>query len=110
MLHNGKLRLERYALGHSAEGRWVSFSVAKSLTSILAGAAIKDGSISSVDDVVTRYIPELRNSAYDGVTVRQLLTMTSGAKWNEDYTDLKSDVALLLRTHRSWEWTRRSAI
>jgi CubicO group peptidase (beta-lactamase class C family) len=95
VLHEDKLRLERYALGHSAAGRWVSFSVAKSLTSTLVGAAIKDGYISSVDDVVTRYIPELRDSAYDGVTVRQLLTMTSGAKWNEDYTDLKADVALL---------------
>jgi len=95
VLHNGKLRLERYALGHSAAGRWVSFSVAKSLTSTLVGAAIKDGFIASVDDPVTRYIPELRDSAYDGVTVRHLLTMTSGAKWNEDYNDLAADVALL---------------
>jgi CubicO group peptidase (beta-lactamase class C family) len=94
VLHEGKLRLERYALGHSAAGRWASFSVAKSLTSTLVGAAVKDGYISSVDDVVTRYIPELRDSAYDGVTVRQLLTMTSGAKWNEDYTDLKADATL----------------
>jgi CubicO group peptidase (beta-lactamase class C family) len=95
VLHDGKLRLERYALGYSAAGRWVSFSVAKSLTSTLVGVAIKDGYISSVDDVATRYIPELRDSAYDGVTVRQLLTMTSGAKWNEDYTDVKADVALM---------------
>jgi CubicO group peptidase (beta-lactamase class C family) len=95
VLHDDKLRLERYAFGHSAFGRWVSFSVAKSLTSTLVGAAIKDGDISGVDDVVTRYIPELRDSAYDGVTVRQLLTMTSGAKWNEDYTDLNGDVTLL---------------
>ncbi len=94
VLHDGKVRLERYALGYSAAGRWVSFSVAKSLTSTLVGIAIKDGYVSSVDDVVTRYIPELRDSAYDGVTVRQLLTMTSGAKWNEDYTDTKADVAL----------------
>lgn len=94
VLHDGKLRLERYALGHIAAGRWVSFSVAKSLTSTLVGAAIKDGYVSSADDVLTRYIPELRDSAYDGVTVRQLLTMTSGAKWNESYTDPKADVAL----------------
>ena len=72
--------------------------MAKSLTSTLVGAAIKDGYISSVDDVVKRYIPELRNSAYDGVTVRQLLTMTSGAKWNEDYTDLMADVTLFYST------------
>jgi CubicO group peptidase (beta-lactamase class C family) len=94
VLHNGRLRLEHYALGHSAAGRWVSFSVAKSLTSTLVGAAIQDGFIASVDDAVTRYIPELRDSAYDGVTVRHLLTMTSGAKWNEDYKDPAADVAL----------------
>ena len=94
VLHDGKLRLERYGLGHSAAGRWASFSMAKSLTSTLAGAAIKDGYISSVDDPLTRYIPELRDSAYDGVTVRQLLTMTSGARWNESYTDVDADVAL----------------
>ncbi len=94
VLHDGKLRLERYALGHGPAGRWASFSVAKSLTSTLVGAAIKDGYISSVDDAVTRYIPELNGSAYDGVTVRQLLTMTSGAKWNEDYLDVNADVAL----------------
>jgi len=94
VLHDGKVRLERYALGHSATGRWVSFSVAKSVTSTLVGAAIKDGAISGVDDPVTRYIPELRGSAYDGVTLRQLLTMSSGAKWNEDYGDPAADVAL----------------
>jgi CubicO group peptidase (beta-lactamase class C family) len=93
VLHDGKLRLERYALGHSAAGRWVSFSVAKSLTSTLVGIAIKEGHIAGVDDLVRRYIPELRGSAYDGVTLRQLLTMTSGAKWNEDYADPNADVA-----------------
>ena len=94
VLHDGKVRLERYALGHSATGRWVSFSLAKSVTSTLVGAAIRDGYIAGVDDLVTRYIPELRGSAYDGVTLRQVLTMSSGAKWNEDYNDPAADVAL----------------
>jgi CubicO group peptidase (beta-lactamase class C family) len=94
VLHDGKLRLERYARGNSAAGRWVSFSIAKSLTSTLMGAAIKDGFVAGVDDPVTRYIPELRDSAYDGVTVRHLLAMSSGAEWNESYTDPASDVAL----------------
>jgi CubicO group peptidase (beta-lactamase class C family) len=98
VVQDGKIRLERYGLGHGPRGRWTSFSMAKSITSTLVGAAIKDGFISSVDDPVTRYIPDLSGSAYDGVTVRQLLTMTSGAKWNEDYTDLKSDVALFYST------------
>jgi CubicO group peptidase (beta-lactamase class C family) len=94
ILHDGRLRLERYAHGHSAKERWVSFSMAKSLTSTLVGVAIKDGYIAGVDDPVTRYVPELRGSAYDGVTLRQLLTMTSGARWNEDYSDPRSDFAL----------------
>jgi CubicO group peptidase (beta-lactamase class C family) len=94
VLVDGRIRLERYGLGHSAVGHWTSFSMAKSLTSTLVGAAIRDGYIKSVDDPVTMYIPGLRGSAYEGVSIRQLLTMTSGVKWNEDYTDLKSDVAL----------------
>lgn len=93
VLQNGKVRLERYARGLTEQGRWTSFSVAKSFTSTLVGAALKDGYIKSVDDPVTRYVPELAGSGYDGVTVGQLLTMTSGVKWNEDYTDPKSDVA-----------------
>ena len=93
VLQDGKVRLERYAPPHSAATRWNSFSVAKSITSTLVGAAIKDGYIQSLDDRVTRYIKALHGSAYDEVTVRQLLTMTSGVKWNEDYTDLESDVA-----------------
>jgi CubicO group peptidase (beta-lactamase class C family) len=92
-LKDGRVRLERYARGLTPQGRWTSFSVAKSLTSTLVGAAIRDGFIKSIDDPVTRYIPELAGSAYDGVTVRQVLTMTSGVKWNEDYTDPQSDVA-----------------
>jgi CubicO group peptidase (beta-lactamase class C family) len=93
VLHDGAVRLERYALTGGRQVRWHSFSVAKSITSTLVGAAMKDGSIKSLDDPVTRYITDLRGSAYDDVTVRQLLTMTSGVRWNEDYTDLKSDVA-----------------
>ena len=93
VLQDGKIRLERYASPNSPTTRWNSFSVAKSITSTLVGAAMKDGAIRSLDDPVTRYITELRGSAYDAVTVRQLLTMTSGVKWNEDYTDVNSDVA-----------------
>lgn len=93
VLHDGAVRLERYALTGGRTVRWHSFSIAKSITSTLVGAAMKDGSIKSLDDPVTRYITDLRGSAYDDVTVRQLLTMTSGVRWNEDYTDLKSDVA-----------------
>lgn len=93
ILQDGKVRLERYEMGFRPDGRWTSFSVAKSLTSTLVGAAVKDGAIKSLDDPVSDYIDELKGSAYDGVTVEQVLTMTSGIDWNEDYGDPASDVA-----------------
>ncbi|MEH6671847.1 serine hydrolase domain-containing protein [Halopseudomonas sp.] len=94
IVHDGKVRLEQYGLDFGPEGRWTSFSVAKSFTSTLVGAAIKDGYIESIDDRVSKYIPDLEGSVYDNVTIEQLLTMTSGVKWNEDYGDPQSDVAL----------------
>jgi CubicO group peptidase (beta-lactamase class C family) len=94
IIQDGKIRLEKYGLGFSGDGRWTSFSVAKSFTSTLVGAAIRDGYIKSIDDKVSDYIPDLKGSVYDEVTIKQLLTMTSGVKWNEDYADPKSDVAL----------------
>ena len=93
IIQDGKVRLEKYGLDFGPKGRWTSFSVAKSFTSTLVGAAIKDGHIKSIDDRVSDYIPDLKGSAYDDVTVKQLLTMTSGVKWNEDYADPQSDVA-----------------
>lgn len=94
IVQDGKVRLERYGLGFDAKGRWTSFSVAKSFTSTLVGAAIKDGYIKSLDDKVSQYVPDLKGSAYDDVSVAQLLTMSSGVRWNEDYEDPKADVAM----------------
>lgn len=93
VLQGGRLRLERYGLGFEDGGRWTSFSVAKSLTSTLVGAALQDGHIRSLDDKVSDYLPDMKGSAYDAVSIRQLLTMTSGVRWNEDYADPQSDVA-----------------
>lgn len=93
VLKDGQVVLERYGLGRAPQDRWTSFSVAKSITSTLIGAAIQDGHIKGLDDKVTLYIPELAGSAYDDVSIRQLLTMTSGVQWNEDYADPNSDVA-----------------
>jgi CubicO group peptidase (beta-lactamase class C family) len=93
VLKDGKIVLERYGLGRGPHDRWTSFSVAKSVTSTLVGAAIEDGKIKGLNAPVTDYIPELKGSAYDGVTVRQMLMMSSGVKWNEDYADANSDVA-----------------
>lgn len=93
VVQDGRVRLEKYARGFGPDQRWTSFSVAKSLTSTLAGQALAEGKIHSLDDPVTRYVPELAGSAYEGVTVRQILTMSSGVKWDENYADPNSDVA-----------------
>ncbi|WP_447756103.1 serine hydrolase domain-containing protein [Sphingopyxis fribergensis] len=92
VISKGRIVLEKYGQGQTPADRWISFSIAKSVTSTLLGAAISDGKIGSVDDLVTAYIPELKGSAYDGVTLRQVLAMRSGAQWNEDYVDPDSDV------------------
>ena len=91
---DGEIILERYAFDRGPDDRWISMSVAKSVTSTLIGAAVKDGLIHSIDDPVVRYIPELKGTAFDGVTILNLMTMSSGVRWNEDYVDLTSDIAL----------------
>ncbi|TXN40553.1 serine hydrolase [Methylobacterium sp. WL30] len=91
ILKDGKVAYEDYELGNSEATRWMSMSVAKSISSTLVGAAIKDGFIKSIDDPVTQYLPELAGGAYEGVSVRNLLQMASGAKWDETYTDPNSD-------------------
>lgn len=93
VLHDGKLRYRWSRDG--SDPRWTSFSVAKSFTSTLLGAAVRDGAL-KLSDPVTTHLPGLAGTAYDGVTVEQVATMTSGVKWNEDYTDPKSDVAQML--------------
>ncbi|MEQ1804587.1 MAG: serine hydrolase domain-containing protein, partial [Burkholderiaceae bacterium] len=96
ILKRGRIVLERYALGHSAGTRWISFSMAKSITSTLVGAALHDGLIGSLDDPVTLTVPRLRGSAYDGVTIRHVLQMSSGVRWVETYLDPQSDRRQLL--------------
>ncbi|HET7300129.1 MAG TPA: serine hydrolase domain-containing protein, partial [Oleiagrimonas sp.] len=76
VLQNGRIRLQRYAANFGPSMRWTSFSVAKSVTSVLLGIALKQGYVHSLDDTLVIYIPQLAGSAYADVTVRQLLTMT----------------------------------
>ena len=93
VLQHGEVVLERYALGLNAERRWQSSSMVKSITSTLIGAALYDGSIRSLDEPMTNYLPDFAGTAYDGVTIRHLLNMTGGIDWREDYEDLNADVA-----------------
>ena len=93
VIHDQQIALEKYALGHTEDKPWISFSVAKSVVSLLFGAAIKDGLIKDVNERVTDYLPHLKGGAYTDVRIKDLLQMASGAAWNEDYADPNSDVA-----------------
>ncbi|MER8492702.1 beta-lactamase family protein [Mesorhizobium australicum] len=91
VLKDGQIVLERYGLGRMAKDCWEAQSVTKSVVAILLGSAIQDGYIKNMAALVTEHIPELKGSAYEGVTIRQLVTMTSGVKFNLDYVDPSSD-------------------
>jgi CubicO group peptidase (beta-lactamase class C family) len=87
------IKLEHYAKDHSPESVWLSFSVTKSFTSTLIGAAVKDGFIGSIEDTVETYLPRLKGTAYGAVSIKNILQMSSGVAWNENYADPDSDVA-----------------
>lgn len=93
VIKRGKVVVERYARGNTPETNWYSFSVAKSVVSMLIGAAVHDGYIQSLDTAVTDYLPLLAGSAYDEVSIRDAMQMASGVAWDEDYTDPQSDIA-----------------
>ena len=82
------LLYEDYDLGNTAESRCVSWSMCKSIISTLVGIAVDRGIIGDVaSQRVTDYVPELRNSGYDGVRIKDVLQMSSGVGFNEDYHD-----------------------
>ncbi|MFM7331180.1 MAG: serine hydrolase domain-containing protein, partial [Brachymonas sp.] len=103
IVKNGELLFERYQYDRSADQRFISFSMAKSITSLLVGIALEQGSIKSIDDTAETYAPELKGSAYGAATIRNLLLMGSGVRWQEDYGG-RDDVAdlwgALFRVHR----------
>lgn len=96
VIKNGAIVLEKYAMGVDAATLWDGKSVSKSVTSTLMGVAIKDGYITSLDEKVDKYIPELNGSAYEGVPLRDMLRMASGVVWDENYLNPDSDVVALL--------------
>ncbi|MHC5202162.1 serine hydrolase domain-containing protein [Myroides sp. LJL119] len=97
VIKDNYIRLEKYAEQSNKETLWTSFSVAKSVSSMLVGVALQQGDIESLEDPLKKYIHEFNGHDYGEVTVRQLLTMTSGIAWNEDYEDPKSDVAQMYK-------------
>ena len=95
VLRDGAVVHEQYRLTGGPDVQWISFSVAKSFVSALVGIAVQHGHIRSVDDPISDYIDTDPGSAYEGVRIKDVLQMSSGARWNEDYSDPASDVVRL---------------
>jgi CubicO group peptidase (beta-lactamase class C family) len=100
VLQRGQVVFERYYNGHQRDGWVTSFSVAKSVVSLLLGQAIADGHVKSVDDPLTRYVPELlqRDERFARVRLRDLLQMRSGIAFQEDYRSPFSDAGTFYLT------------
>jgi CubicO group peptidase (beta-lactamase class C family) len=92
VLKDGQIVYEDYYLGTGADDRRISWSVAKSFLSALVGILLADGAIASIDDPVIKYAPLLKGSAYEAVTLRNVLQMSSGITFDEDYLDKSSDI------------------
>lgn len=101
VLKQGKLVYENYQYGNGPDTRWMSMSIAKSITSTLVGLAIKDGYINSIDDYTVKYVPSLKKSGYEETTIRHILGMNSGVKWDETYTNPASDRRKFLKSQIS---------
>ena len=97
VLQNGVIRYEDYPLTSEGEddpasSRRISWSVAKSFLSVLMGILHEDGTIPDLAAPVTQYAPSLVGTAYDGATIRDVLQMSSGVEFDEDYLDFWSDI------------------
>ncbi|MEL8056286.1 MAG: serine hydrolase [Pseudomonadota bacterium] len=87
ILHEGEIIHESYARGGTPATRFTTWSLVKSITSTLVGVAVAEGKIDSVDDQLSKYLPEVAGTAYDGVTIKHALQMSSGVRYDPDLWD-----------------------
>ncbi len=92
VIKDGVIKYENYYRGHEQQKQHISWSVGKSFLSALFGIAIEEGHIDNIEQAVTDYVPELQGSGYDSVRIKDVLQMSSGVKFNEDYGDFYSDI------------------
>jgi len=92
VLHRGAVVHEDYRLGTGREDLRISWSIAKSVLSLVLGILVDEGIIPDLDAPVTDHVPALRASAYAGATIRQVAQMASGIAFDEDYLDFWSDI------------------
>lgn len=98
IIRDGELIHESYYRDTGPDDLRISWSVAKSFMSGLYGSALESGNIGSLDDEITQYVPELAGTAYEGASLRNILNMSSGIRYNEDYLDQSSDINKMGRT------------
>ncbi len=92
VLKGGAIRYEDYWLTGGRDVQWISWSIAKSYVSAMVGIAIQEGFIKSVEEPISDYVTTVRGSSYDGVRIKDMLQMSSGTRWNEDYSDLDAEI------------------
>ena len=92
IIKNNKVIYEDYFNGNTPTSKHISWSVAKSFLSALVGIAIRDGLIDDINDPITKYLPDFKDTGYDGIKIKNILQMSSGVLFNEDYADPNSDI------------------
>ena len=92
VIQSDKIVYETYSLGNSESTPTISWSMAKSYISAMVGIAVDEGSIASIEQTVDTYAPELKGSGYEDVRIKDVLQMSSGIAFNEDYGDFNSDI------------------
>jgi CubicO group peptidase (beta-lactamase class C family) len=85
VIRDGKIVFEDYRNKSTAQTHFIAFSMSKTITAMLVGIAIEEGKIGSLDDRADKYVPELKGTGYDGVTLRQIMEMRSGVAYQERY-------------------------
>jgi CubicO group peptidase (beta-lactamase class C family) len=98
VIRDGRVVFEDYRNKSAAQTRFIGFSMSKTITAMLVGIALDQGRIASLDDPVTRYLPELAGTGYDGVTLRQVMQMRSGVDYQERY-DFGENPSFAARLH-----------
>ena len=92
ILKDGVMLYEDYWNGNDISSQHISWSVAKSFLSALVGIALNEGLIESINDPITKYLDDFYGTGYEGVSIKDLLQMSSGVRFNEDYGDPESDI------------------
>ncbi len=92
VIKNDAIIFEKYYLGNTVDTLNISWSVNKSFVSALLGIAVEDGFIKSIEDPITQYVPELKDGGYNGVSIKNIMQMSSGVGFDEDYAAFFSDI------------------